>query len=266
MEDFKTAPIGERLKHWRTQRKISQLDLALECDTSARHLSFIETGKAQPTRELLINLARAMEIPPSALNNILISAGYAPNYQESGLSTEESDQLHQQLKDMAERNGNNPSILVNKHWDILYSNPAFSKLCQHFLGDCELTKGQPCNMLRLFLHPQGLISFAPEPEELYRSLMSRARRAMTVINNDQQLEQLMLEMRDYKPASLDNDYMIAPQLMTVLTLNKDEAQLELLAMTATLGEPLNISFGECQLEFCIPANDNSKTLLDEICT
>lgn len=85
MRDFKTAPIGERLKYWRTHNKISQLDLALDCDTSARHLSFIETGKAHPTRELLIALAEALAIPVSARNNILIAAGYAPQYDSSTL-------------------------------------------------------------------------------------------------------------------------------------------------------------------------------------
>ena len=264
MDDFKTAPIGERIKHWRSQRKISQLDLALECDTSARHISFIETGKAQPTRELLISLAEAMDIPISARNNILISAGFAPQYEETGLSEEDMQQVRHTLENMVEQNGINPSALIDRHWNISYYNPAFMALCQYFIDDASLWQQQPLNMLRLTLHPEGLIKYCTHPCELYSIMMSRARRAMTVVEDDPACEQLMREMSGYKPAGLEAGYMCLPQLITPLSLSKGDRQIKLSTMTATLGEPLNITLRELQLELGFACDEHSRQQMEQL--
>jgi transcriptional regulator with XRE-family HTH domain len=264
MDEFKTATIGERLKHWRMQQKISQLDLALECDTSARHISFIETGKAHPTRELVITLADAISIPLSARNNILISAGYAPQYEETGLSSDELQQVRNVLENMVEQNGGNPSLLIDPHWNISYSNRAFTEMCRHLIDDATLLAQQPLNLLRISLHPQGLINRCTEPARFYQTLMSRARRAMTIVDHDPELEQLMLEMEGYNPAKIDEREMALPQLVTSFTFTKNSDDISLSFLTATLGEPLNISLRELQLEICLPANDSSKAFIETL--
>jgi transcriptional regulator with XRE-family HTH domain len=262
MNNFKTATIGDRLKHWRNQRQISQLDLSLECDTSSRHISFIETGKAHPTRELVITLAEVLDIPVSARNNILIAAGYAPQYDSTGLDPDEMKLVQEVLETLVKQNGNKPSVVINRRWEIVYSNNVFIRFCQHFIGDQSLLEQQPLNLLRLVLHPQGLISACNNPSQLFQTFMSRARRDMTVIDDDNELEKLMLEMNEYKPRDLDEDYMIPPQLLTPVTLKRDDDEIHLLALTATLGEPINITLRELQLEFCIPSDDASEQFLN----
>jgi len=264
MDNFKTASIGERLKHWRTQKQVSQLDLALDCDTSARHVSFIETGKAHPTRDLLIALAEALTIPVSALNNMLIAAGYAPQYKTTGLDSIEMNLVRGVLENMVLHNGSNPSLLIDPLWNITFSNDAFIRLCHCFIGNAELLEQQPLNLLRLVLHPQGLISACTDPSQLYRALMSRARRDMTVQENNPDSVKLMVEMTDYKPEQLGEDYMIPPQLMVPLTLKKGRDIISLSALTATLGEPLTITLRELQLEFFIPADQASQEFLDKL--
>lgn len=265
MHDLKNATIGERLRHWRNHKQLSQLDLALECDTSARHLSFIESGKAHPTRELVIRLADAMDIPLSARTNILVSAGYAPQYDRTGLSDKDMALVRDVLENMVQQNAGKPSVLIDRQWNIVYSNDAFIEMCRHFISDSQLLEQpQPLNFLRLVLHPQGLISACSDPCELYRLLMSRARRARTGKDIDSGLEQLILEMDDYKPPGLEDDYMRPPTLVTPINLTRGADVLRLLAMTVTLGEPLNISLQELQLEFCVAADDASRELLDRL--
>ena len=264
MSDFKTAPIGERIKYWRNQRQISQLDLSLECDTSARHISFLETGKAHPSRELLIRLAEVLNIPFSARNNLLIAADYAPQYDSTGLDNEEMSLVRKVMEDMVKQDANKPSVIIDRRWNVIHCNNVFLQLCRYFIDDEVLLEPEKFNLLRLLLHPKGLSGSCNNATQLFQAFMSRARRDMTVIDNDSELENLMLELNEYKPKGLDDDYMTPPQLLVPLTFKRGKDELKLISLTATLGEPINMTLREFQLEFFIPANETSEQLLNKL--
>jgi len=261
MPDYQAAPIGERIKHWRTKQGISQLDLALTCDTSARHISFIETGKATPTRELLITLADAIGIPLSVRNNLLIAAGFAAEHEATGLSNNELQQAQQVMQNMVLQNHHNPCLLMDRYWNINFSNQAFECLCQYFLNSSPLLH-KPINLLELFLHPEGFIQYCLEPDRLYLFLSSRFRRAMSVIENTNELTTLYSKLQHYKPSTLLHNELSLPQLITPIQLKKDSINLEFSWLTATLGEPLSICLQEFQLELFMPTNDSSKQWLE----
>lgn len=261
MPDYQAASIGERIKHWRTKQGISQLDLALICDTSARHISFIETGKATPTRELLITLADAIGIPLSVRNNLLIAAGFAAEHKITGLNDDELQQAQHVMQNMVLQNQHNPSLLMDRYWDINFNNQAFECLCQYFLNDSPLLQ-KPVNLLELFLDPKGFIQYCLEPDQLYLFLSSRFRRAMSVIENTDELSTLYSRLQDYKPSTLLHNELSLPQLITPIQLKKGNIHLELSWLTATLGEPLSICLREFQLELFMPTNDHSRQWLE----
>ena len=261
MPDYQAAPIGERIKHWRTKQGISQLDLALMCDTSSRHISFIETGKASPTRELLITLADAIGIPLSVRNNLLIAAGFAAEHEITGLDDSELQQARQVMQNMVLQNHLNPCLLMDRFWNINFKNQAFECLCEYFLSGSPLLD-KPINLLELFLCPEGFIQYCQEPDQLYLFLSSRFRRAMSVIENTEELTGLFAKLQHYKPVSLSHNELSLPQLITPIQLKKGNTTLELSWLTATLGEPLNICLRELQLELFMPSNDSSRQWLE----
>src|SRR5215471_5629446 len=148
------SEVGGLLKEWRHRRRMSQLDLAVEADVSPRHLSFVETGRSKPSRELLLHLAEHLEVPLRDRNTLLLAAGFAPAYRETGLAAGEMAPVRDALEKILTSHEPFPAVIVDRHWNLVSGNrPAMAVLTDGV--DPELL-APPVNALRVSLHPRGM--------------------------------------------------------------------------------------------------------------
>jgi len=147
------APIGELLRTWRRRRSLSQLELALEADVSSRHVSFLETGRARPSRDMVLRLAEHLEIPLRERNGLLLAAGYAPQYVELSLDEPEMAPIHQALDRFLRAHEPYPAVILDRHYNIVSANDATSVLTA---GVAPELVAPPANALRATLHTDGM--------------------------------------------------------------------------------------------------------------
>src|SRR3989442_412390 len=150
------SALGPLLRQWRERRRMSQLTLAVEAEVSSRHLSFIETGRAKPSREMVLLLARVLEVPPRGRNELLLAAGYAPVYLERGLESPEMTQVRRALDFMLRQQEPFPALVVDGHWNVLMSNEGMQRVMGLFLDPAQAATLGPANAMRLFYHPRGV--------------------------------------------------------------------------------------------------------------
>src|SRR3546814_8730558 len=147
------APLGEQLREWRTRRRMSQMDLALETDISTRHLSFIETGRSRPSPQMIERIAERLQVPHRARNALLLAAGFAPDYRERALDRAEMAGMRAIVEHVLKGHEPYPALAVDRHWNMVAANGAITLLTA--LVDPALLE-PPANVLRIALHPHGL--------------------------------------------------------------------------------------------------------------
>src|SRR5579859_5157590 len=146
-------PVGDHLREWRQRRRLSQLDLACEADISTRHLSFLETGRATPSRDMVLHLAERLDVPLRERNRLLLAAGYAPVFPERPLADPALGAARQAIELVLAGHEPYPALAVDRHWTLVVANPAVGRL----LGGVDRALLEPpVNVLRLSLHPAGL--------------------------------------------------------------------------------------------------------------
>jgi transcriptional regulator with XRE-family HTH domain len=149
LRSARPSTVGRLLKQWRERRRMSQLGLALEAEISTRHLSFLETGRTQPSREMVLLLSRVLEVPLRGRNELLTAAGYAPVYRETGLDAPEMAQVKQALGFMLRQQEPFPAMVLDRHWNILVTNDAMGKVMGLFLDPAATAALGPANAMRL---------------------------------------------------------------------------------------------------------------------
>lgn len=248
-------PIGKQLQAWRHRRHLSQLALATEAEISQRHLSFIESGRALPSREMLLHLARAMDIPPRARNGLLLAAGYAPLYRERALDDPEMDVVRQAMARILEGHEPHPALAIDRHWNLVLANRAVAPLLQS--ADAGLLT-PPVNVLRLSLHPLGL---GP------RLVNYGAWRTHVIERLDKQIEQsgdlvlmaLRTEIIDY-PILPDIAVTCASAVEPLagiavpFALRTERGVLSFLSTTTIFGTAVDVSLSELAIESFFPAD------------
>jgi transcriptional regulator with XRE-family HTH domain len=147
----RASPVGQLIKQWRERRRLSQLSLAVDAEISTRHLSFIETGRSQPSRDMVLLLARALEVPPRGRNDLLAAAGYAPVYRETALDAPQMSDVRRALEFTLRQQEPFPALVVDGHWNLLMSNQGAQRLMARFVSpeDMAAVGGRP-NAMRLF--------------------------------------------------------------------------------------------------------------------
>jgi transcriptional regulator with XRE-family HTH domain len=153
----KPSPLGELLRHWRAARRLSQFALALEASTTARHLSFIESGRSQPSAEMVLRLARALDVPIRERNRLLLAAGYAPVYREAGLDGEHAAHVRAALERMLGAHEPFPAVVMDRHWNLLGANRAADAFFGWLLDERE--PEEPANVVKLMFDPNGIRPF-----------------------------------------------------------------------------------------------------------
>ncbi|MGD0432438.1 MAG: helix-turn-helix transcriptional regulator [Acetobacteraceae bacterium] len=246
-------PIGDLIREWRQRRRLSQLDLACDAEISTKHLSFLETGRSLPSREMLLHLAERMAVPLRDRNVMLRAAGFAPSYQERSLDDPDFRLARQSIDLILTMHDPNPALAVDRHWTMAAANNAATTL---MAGVDPLLLTPPVNVIRLSLHPAGLAPRIINLVEWRRHIIERLRQQIEA-TGDQILANLVAEVRDYplppgpsgRPKPLDHEIVAIPfQLATV------HGPLSFISTTTVFGTPVDITLSELAIEAFFPAD------------
>jgi transcriptional regulator with XRE-family HTH domain len=249
---------GELVRYWRTRRRLSQLDLALDGNVSTKHLSFVETGRSRPSRQLLVHLAQVLELPIAERNRLLLAGGFAPAYLEAPYDGALMQPLRESLRRLLDAHQPNPALIVDGLWNLIEANDAASLLWEGV--DPELLE-PPVNMLRLAVHPGGLPSISTMTAACSTPLIHQLRRKSRD-NADDALAELIDEIESYLPAEPPTG--TAHQPMVSLDLQTPLGDVSLFTIIATLGAPLEVTAANLAIETFLPADAESAARLREL--
>ena len=172
-----TRPVGHLLREWRQRRRMSQLDFAVEAEISSKHLSFLETGRSQPSREMVLHLAELLDVPLRERNSLLVAAGFAPMFKEHALSDPELQPAREAVDLVLKGHQPYPAIAVDRHWQLVAANDA----ARYFMSGVSPTLiTAPLNVLRMTLHPDGMAPRIVNLGEWRAHLLARLRRQVEV--------------------------------------------------------------------------------------
>ncbi len=256
-----TAPFGEMMKRWRASRRLSQLDLALNAQVSARHLSFIETGRARPSRQMVIQLAEALDVPLRDRNALLQAAGFAPVYRETALDAPEMAHVKSVLQFILERHEPYGAVVLDRHWNVLMANKGMERFYP-FIAD-PAAGGTPTNVMRLTFHPQGFRPYIVNWPEVAAPLLQRLQREAAASWADTGSSDLLREMLSYPGVQQDwaNADVERASLLLPVHLKKDEVEARFFTSIATLGTAQDITLHELRIETFFPADPATEKLI-----
>jgi len=255
--DIKTAanPAGILLRQWRDIRGKTQLDLSLDAGVSQKHISFVESGRSIPSREMLLALAQALDVPLRERNGLLVAAGYAPLYSDQALDAPVMNSISKALQRMLRQHEPFPAIVMDRHWNVLMTNDAAPRLFNCFI---DLTaRPSPRNLLHLMFDPAGMRPFVANWPETARGLLGRLYREALGRVIDERTKALLAELSEYPGVKPE---WRAPSPghtipMIPLTFVKDGTKLNYFSMITTVGTPQTVTAEELRLECMFPADD-----------
>jgi transcriptional regulator with XRE-family HTH domain len=254
-----TSPsaVGALLREWRSARGKSQLSLALHAGVSARHLSFIETGRAKPSREMILLLSDALEVPLRARNTLLDAAGYAPMFKETALEAPEMHHVVRALEVIIRGHGNNPAIVVDRRCDILMSNDAARAFLAHLLPPESLALAN--NMVRLIFRPDGVRPFIENWREVASEIAHRILRESVALGDELPVEiaESGLELPTLTPRLTQEVQLRAPSVMLPIRFRRGDLRLNLFTTVTTLMTPLDVTGQELRVESLFPADEDT---------
>jgi transcriptional regulator with XRE-family HTH domain len=249
--------VGDMLRDWRQRRRLSQLALAVEANVSTRHLSFVESGRSTPSREMLLHLAEHLEIPLRERNRLLLAAGYAPGFEERPLGAPELRAAQQAIAQVLDGHEPFPALAIDGQWNLVSANRAVAPL----LVGCapELLAGK-INVLRLSLHPKGIAPRIENLAEWRAHLLARLTRAIE-LTADSQLAELLEELRAYpeRPGGRDAGGLgraraAHSDIVVPLRIQTEHGSLSFISTTTVFGSPLEVSLSELAIEAFFPAD------------
>ena len=249
---------GALIRFWRTQRRLSQMELALDANISTKHMSFVETGRSQPSRQLLIHLAQHLDLPIMERNRLLLAGGYAPPYLEQPYDGEVMQPLRESLRRLLEAHQPNPALIVDGLWNLIEANEAASLLWDGV--DPELLE-PPINMLRLGVHPGGLPRISSMTAACNVPLITKLRRRSRE-DADPALGELLDEVESYLPDEPPSGQ--ATQPVVSLDLQTRLGAVRLFTVIATLGAPLEVTAANLAIETFLPMDEESAGRLREL--
>ncbi|MFN0089549.1 MAG: helix-turn-helix domain-containing protein, partial [Acidimicrobiales bacterium] len=247
--------VGELLREWRQRRRLSQLELASEAEVSSRHLSFVETGRSKPSRELVLYLAEHLEAPLRERNALLLAAGYAPVYRERSLEDEEMGPVRDALDRVLSGHEPYPAVIVNRRWDLVAANAAALRLFTP--GVAAHLIEPPINAYRLGLHPEGLAPRVRNMGEYSHHLLTRLQRE-ALVSGDPGLQDLLAEVRGYPDLTQPSPIGAGPAQMLFLPMELttvDGEELSFFSTISTFGTALDVTVAELSIEAFFPADD-----------
>lgn len=247
------AGVGELLRGWRQRRRLTQLDLANLAGVSARHVSFIETGRSRPTADMVLRLSDELAVPLRERNRLLLASGHAPAYPEHGLADPPMAQANAAIEAILQAHLPYPALVIDLGWDLVAANDAVWRLLE---GLPESILQPPVNVIRLSLDPHGLAPRIANLEQWRSVLMSRIRHEHQA-GADPRLAALLDEF-DAGPARAPGP----PELVVPMRLRRDDGrELSLVSTTTVFGTPREVTLSELAIEAFYPADDETRRAL-----
>ncbi len=263
------SPFGKLLRYWRNQRNLSQLAIASEAEVSTRHVSFLENGRACPSREMVLLLADVLEVPLRERNAMLSAAGFAQVYRESNLSDPELSSVWHSVSFLLDRHEPYPAIAVDRHWNILRMNGSATRVFAVFLDLAVLDPAlaSPLNAMRILFSDSGLRPYIVNWQEFGGHLIQRLHREAMSAANDKVAQALLAEAlaaagspSDWRMPDLD----AMPAPVAKFQLRKGELELALFSAITTLGTTMDITVQELRIETFFPADEASEAVLKQL--
>jgi len=259
---MQTRSIGDHLRDWRQRRRLSQLDLALEAEISTKHLSFLETGRAQPSRDMVLRLAEELDVPLRERNVLLVSAGYAPVFSQRSLDDPALQAARKAVDLVLKGHEPYPAIAVDRHWHLVAHNTAVPPLLASI---APKLMQPPVNVLRLSLHPEGLAPRIENLGEWRAHLLARLRQQIDA-TADAELSKLFDELAAYPApggaraprANATHDY---GGVVVPLRLVMDAGTLSLFSTITIFGTPVDVTLSELAIESFFPADPETAGML-----
>ncbi|MFJ9556303.1 helix-turn-helix domain-containing protein [Nocardiopsis sp. NPDC101807] len=245
-------PIGALLRGWRQRRRISQLDLSIEADVSTRHLSFVETGRSRPSRDMVLLLSEALEVPLRERNRLLLAAGFAPVFPEAAPDGPGLEPLRGALRAVLAGHDPYPAVVVDSRWNLLEANAAVGLLLEGV--SAELLE-PPVNVLRVSLHPGGMAPRVANLGEWRAHLLDRLER-QSAWNDRPDLAELHEELRGYPGGGVPPGGRVPGpyDLAVPLRLRHGGGELAFLSTVATFGTAVDVTLSELTIEAFLPAD------------
>lgn len=248
------SPVGALLRDWRQRRHFSQLDLSIEAGVSSRHLSFVETGRSQPSRAMVLQLATTLDVPKREQNQLLVAAGFAPAFSEHLLESPELTAIRAGLDRVLTAYEPYPCLVIDRGWNIVLTNagiaPMLEGVAPHLL--------ETPNALRISLHPDGLASRIRNLAGWRFHVLSRlAREAAT--SGSQSLSALHEELLSY-PGGIDSSVEDGGVAVT-MELDSPDGPLSFISTVTTFGTALDLTAAELSIEAFLPADDETSRRL-----
>lgn len=241
-------PVGELLREWRERRRLSQLDLAIQADISARHLSFVETGRSRPTPSMILRLTEQLGVPLRERNTLLLAGGYAPAYPQHGLDEPELESVRAALRQVLAGHEPYPAVVVDRWWELLDANAAIGFLVE---GCAPALLEPPVNVLRLSLHPDGMAPRIVNLAQWRAHLLMQLRHRASALG-DERLRELHDELLGYpggtaEPAS-------PAGVVLPLRYRHDDRELSFFSISAAVGTATDVTVEELAIEAFYPAD------------
>jgi transcriptional regulator with XRE-family HTH domain len=255
-------PVGELLRQWRERRRLSQLDLALQAEISTRHLSFLETGRSRPSRDMVLRLAEQLEVPLRERNHLLLAGGYAPAFGQTALDAPQMASVRAALRQVLAGHEPYPAVVVDRAWNLVDANGAVNLLVGQ--AEPELL-APPVNVLRVSLHPDGMASRIVNLGEWRAHLFGRLRRQIA-LTADPGLAELYQELRAYPCDQPEPDVEVPGpgDVVVPLRFRLDGRELSFLSIMASFGTPLDVTVSGLAIESFFPADPGTASALRDL--
>lgn len=252
------SALGDLLRHWRDVRNKSQFDLSLDTGVSQRHISFIELGRSAPSRQMLIDLATALDMPFRDRNTLLLAGGYAPIYPDGAWDGPEMCSITKALERMLRQHEPFPALVMDRYWNVLTTNRAAPRFFGRFT-DLSARKS-PRNMLHLMFDPDGMRPFVADWPAVAESLIQRVYREAVGRVVDDKLKELLAALLDYpdiEPAWTPPSATSIQSVTPVIPIGfvKDGKVLNYFSMVTTVGTPRTVAAQELRIECIFPADE-----------
>ena len=262
--------VGPLLRRWRESRHLSQLELGLEAEVSARHISFLETGRAEPSRQMILTLSNVLDVPLRERNLLLLAAGYAPIYGESSLDDPRMAQIRAVVEVILKSNEPRSAIAHDRHWNVVMCNDAFVRFLTVTLGRKpeNLSPLRVCsppyvNVLHLLFDPDSVRRVIVNWEAIARSLLNEAYRRLSWARDDT-LKQLITDILSYPgvPARWREPDLEAPHdLILPMELNLDGEIARMFSTITTVSTPHDVTLQDLHVEVFYPADAETESVL-----
>jgi transcriptional regulator with XRE-family HTH domain len=251
---------GALLRQWREIRGKPQLELALDTGISQKHVSFVETGRSTPSRQMIIDIADALQIPLRERNAIFLAAGYAPVYRDEPLDAPSMQSIDRAVGRMLRQHEPFPAIVMDRYWNVIDTNRSAPAFFNRFI-DLSL-RPKPRNLLHLMFDPEGMQPFLMNWEETARSLLSRVRREAIGHVSDEGTQMLITELMAYPdvPQDLHSGSASDALPMIPLRFRTEHHSLSLSSMITTVGTPQTVAAEEMRIETMFPADEESESI------